>query len=282
MNDTVSPRALTQALFCPIFVGVMKQLLPGKPYPQGATWDGVGVNFSIYSEGATGVELCLFESHDGGEATECFRFRECTGNVWHGYLQGIKPGQLYGYRICGPYNPDQGQRFNCRKLLIDPYARALSGQVNWEAPVFGYPVGQDDTVMDDGDSAWGVPKSVVTSSHFDWENDRPPAIPVHESVIYETHVKGMTARHPDVPEPLRGTYAGLGFPTTIDYLKKLGVTTVELMPVHAFLDDEYLVRSGLRNYWGYNTINFFSPEARYCSSGDHGEQVGEFKSMVKN
>ncbi len=258
----------------------MKKLLPGKPYPQGATWDGVGVNFSIYSEGATGVELCLFEDNNG-EAAERYRLRETTGNVWHGYIPGVKIGQLYGYRLCGPYRPDQGQRFNCHKLLIDPYARALSGQVNWDAAVFGYKPGADDSVIDDQDSAWGVPKSVVTASHFDWENDRPPGVPFHDSIIYETHVKGITARCPDVPEELRGTYAGLAFPSTIDYLKKLGVTAVELMPVHAFLDDEYLVRNGLKNYWGYNTINFFSPEARYSSSGDRGEQVGEFKSMVK-
>ncbi len=259
----------------------MKKLLPGKPYPQGATWDGVGVNFSIYSEGATAVELCLFEENNG-VAAETYRMRECTGNVWHGYLPGVKIGQMFGYRLSGPYCPERGQRFNPAKLLIDPYARALSGQVNWYAPVFGYLPDRDDTAPDDRDSAWGVPNSVVTASHFDWENDRPPAIPFHDSVIYETHVKGLTARHPEVPQELRGTYAGLGFPATIEYLKKLGVTAVELMPVHAFVDDEYLVRKGLRNYWGYNTINFFSPEARYSSSGDRGDQVGEFKSMVKS
>jgi isoamylase len=259
----------------------MRKLLPGKPYPQGATWDGVGVNFSIYSEGATGVELCLFEETNG-EATETYGLNECTGNVWHGYLPGIKVGQLYGYRLSGPYCPDQGQRFNPSKLLIDPYSRALSGQVNWEAPLFAYQLDHDDTVIDVRDSAWGVPKSVVSTNHFDWENDRPPGIPFHDSVIYETHVKGITARHPDVPEELRGTYAGLSFPPTVDYLKKLGITAVELMPVHAFVDDLDLVRKGLRNYWGYNTINFFSPDARYSSSGDRGEQVGEFKSMVKN
>jgi isoamylase len=259
----------------------MKKILPGKPYPQGATWDGVGVNFSIYSEGSTSVELCLFEE-DNSDASETHRLRECTGNVWHGYLQGVKPGQLFGYRLSGPYSPERGLRFNPSKLLIDPYARALSGQVNWYAPVFGYQPEHDLSVMDERDSAWGVPKSVVTTSHFDWENDRPPSIPFHDSVIYETHVKGLTARHPEVPEELRGTYAGLGFPSTVDYLKKVGITAVELMPVHAFLDDEYLVRKGLKNYWGYNTINFFSPDARYSSTGDRGEQVGEFKSMVKN
>jgi glycogen operon protein len=240
----------------------------------------VGVNFSIYSEGAKSIDLCLFEDNSG-KAVETFRLKECTGSIWHGYLPGVKIGQLYGYRLCGPYCPDRGQRFNCHKLLIDPYARALSGQVNWDAPVFGYKPGGDDSVIDDQDSAWGVPKSVVTASHFDWENDRPPCTPFHDSIVYEAHVKGMTARHPEVPEELRGSYAGLAFPSTVDYLKKLGVTAVELMPVHAFVDDEYLVRKGLRNYWGYNTINFFSPEARYSSSGDRGEQVGEFKTMVK-
>jgi glycogen operon protein len=259
----------------------MAKLLPGKPYPQGATWDGVGVNFSIYSEGARGVELCLFDDVNS-TAGETHRIKECTANVWHGYLHGIKPGQLYGYRLCGPYCPDRGQRFNCSKLLIDPYARALAGNVDWDAPVFGYRLGEDDTVLDDRDSASGVPKSVVVSSHFDWENDRPPATPFHDSVIYEVHVKGMTARYPEVPDAFRGTYAGLGFPSTIEHLKNLGITAVELMPVHAFVDDEYLVRKKLKNYWGYNTINFFSPEARYASSGDRGDQVGEFKSMVKN
>ena len=259
----------------------MKRLLPGKPYPQGATWDGVGVNFSIYSERATGIELCLFDETEG-PVVESYFLKECTGNVWHGYLPAAKMGQLYGYRLSGTYCPEQGQRFNPSKLLIDPYARALAGKVNWDAPLLGYQPGQDDSVMDERDSAWGVPKSVVTASHFDWENDRPPNVPFHDSVIYEVHVKGFTARHPEVPEELRGTYAGLSVPSTVEYLKKLGVTAVELMPVHAFLDDEQLVRKGLRNYWGYNTINFFSPDARYSSSGDRGEQVGEFKSMVKN
>jgi glycogen operon protein len=258
----------------------MVKLLPGKPYPQGATWDGIGVNFSVYSEGATGVELCLFDEIDG-EATERYRFKECTANVWHGYLQGVKPGQLYGYRMCGPYSPGEGHRFNCHKLLIDPYARALAGQVDWSQPVFGYKLSEDDTVIDERDSAPGVPKSVVTNPHFDWENDRPPSTPFHDSVIYEAHVKGMTALCPNIPENVRGTYAGLAFPTTIEYFRNLGITAVELMPVHAFIDDEYLVRKGLRNYWGYNTINFFSPEARYSSAGDRGDQVAEFRNMVK-
>ena len=259
----------------------MVKLLPGKPYPQGATWDGVGVNFAIYSESATGVQLCLFDEVKG-DATETIRLKESSGNVWYGYVPGLKPGQLYGYRLCGPYSPEQGQRFNCNKLLIDPYARALSGELTWSPSVFGYKTGGDDTVIDDSDSAHDVPKSVITSTHFDWENDRPPAIPLHESIIYETHVRGITALHPCVPENLRGTYAGIAFPKTIEYFKELGITAVELMPVHSFVDEEYLVKRGLQNYWGYNTINFFSPDARYSSSGDRGDQVGEFKTMVKN
>ena len=256
--------------------------LPGKPYPQGATWDGIGVNFSLYSEGAKGVDLCLFNG-DPAQPAEVHPFREVTGNIWHCYLPGVKPGQLYGYRIYGNYNPCTGERFNPNKLLIDPYAKALAGAVDWNAPVFGYKVGNgaEDLTIDEQRNDAGVPKSVITASHFDWENDRPPATPLHDSILYEVHVRGLTARNPDVPKELRGTYAGLAYGSTIDYLKKLGVTAVELMPVHAFLDDDRLVRAGKRNYWGYNTLNFFAPEARYCSSGDQGEQVGEFKAMVK-
>jgi isoamylase len=257
-------------------------MLPGKPYPQGATWDGTGVNFSIYSEGATGVELCLFED-PRGPACRTIGMRESTGHVWHCYLPGIRLGQLYGYRIHGPYEPEKGLRFNPAKLLIDPYAKALTGSVDWNAPVFGYELGgpEEDLKIDQRDDARGIPKCVVTTSQFDWENDRPPLTPLHDSVIYEAHVKGMTAAHPRIPEELRGTYAGLTHPVIIEHLKDLGVTAVELMPVHAFLDDKMLADKGLRNYWGYNTINFFAPEARYSSGGDHGEQLGEFKQMVK-
>src|ERR1700761_8017181 len=259
-----------------------RNILPGKPYPQGATWDGTGVNFSVYSERATAVELCLFDELDSKES-EIVPIRECTGYTWHCYLPGIKLGQLYGYRIHGSYNPEQGERCNPAKLLIDPYAKALSGRLNWDAPVFGYKLGDpgEDLSKDDQDDAWGVPKSVVTTSHFDWENDRPPLTLVHDSVLYELHVKGFTAQHPDIPEDLRGTYAGIAHPVAIDYLKKLGVTAVELMPVHEFVDDKNLLDRGLRNYWGYNSINFFAPEARYSASGDRGEQIGEFKAMVK-
>jgi glycogen operon protein len=240
------------------------------------------VNFSLYAERAEGVELCLFDEVDSKEA-ETVAVRESTALAWHAYLPGIKPGQLYGYRVHGPYNPERGERFNPAKLLIDPYAKALAGRLNWDAPVFGYKLGDaaEDLSKDERDDAWGVPKSVVTAPHFDWENDRPPLTPLHDSVLYELHVKGFTAQHPDIPAEMRGTYAGAGHPAAIDYLKKLGITAVELMPVHEFVDDKVLLDRGLRNYWGYNSINFFAPEARYSSSGDRGEQIGEFKAMVK-
>ncbi len=259
-----------------------RTILPGKPYPQGATWDGTGVNFSLYSEKATGVELCLFDDVDSPE-TEKVSIRECSGYVWHGYLPGVKLGQLYGYRVHGPFEPDRGERFNPAKLLIDPYARALSGGLKFDSPVFGYSFGdsKEDLSCDSQDDAAGVPKSVVTTSHFDWENDRPPLTFLHDSVLYELHVKGFTASHPEIPPEMRGTFAGLAHPAAIDYLKRLGITAVELMPVHEFVDDKQLLDKGLRNYWGYNTINFFSPAARYSSSGHGGEQIGEFKVMVK-
>jgi glycogen operon protein len=259
-----------------------RTVLPGKPYPQGATWDGTGVNFSVYSERAATVELCLFDDVESAEC-EVVPVRESTAYVWHCYLPGLKLGQLYGYRVHGPYDPERGDRFNPAKLLIDPYAKALAGALNWDAPVFGYQLGDEaeDLSKDDTDDAWGVPKSVVTTSHFDWENDRPPLTPLHDSVLYELHVKGFTANHPEIPPELRGTYAGLAHPAAVDYLKRLGITAVELMPVHEFVDDKFLLDRGLRNYWGYNSINFFAPDARYSATGDGGEQIGEFKAMVK-
>src|SRR5579863_5447038 len=260
-----------------------RAILPGKPYPQGATWDGTGANFSIYSEGATGVDLCLFDEPCGGQC-RTIPIRESTGHVWHCYVPGVRLGQYYGFRIHGPYEPEKGHRFNPAKLLIDPYAKGLAGGVNWDAPVFGYELGNPDADLrpDQQDDACAVPKGVVIASDFDWGNDRPPLTPLHDSILYEVHVKGFTARHPQIPEELRGTYGGLTHPVIVDHLKKLGVTAVELMPVHAFLDDKQLLERGLKNYWGYNTINFFSPESRFSSTGDRGEQVGEFKSMVKS
>lgn len=257
-------------------------ILPGKPYPQGATWDGAGVNFALFSEGATGIELCLFDE-SGSEVKRVIPIRETTGRIWHCYVPGVTLGQLYGFRAHGPYEPEAGHRFNASKLLIDPYAKALAKGVDWNGPVFGYELGNpdEDLKADTQDDAYAVPKCVVTASNFDWENDRPPLRPLHNSVIYEVHVKGFTAQHPAVPDEIRGTYAGLAYPTMIEYLKKLGITAVELMPVHAFLDDKVLMDKGLRNYWGYNTINFFSPDARYARSADRGEQIAEFKGMVK-
>lgn len=259
-----------------------RTIFPGKPYPQGATWDGTGVNFAVYSEAATAVELCLFDNLQS-EASETIRLPECSAHVWHGYFSGVKPGQLYGYRVHGPTEPEKGLPFNPAKVLIDPYATAVAGQVNWDKPVFGYKLGDKAGYLsiDNQDDAVGVPKSVVTTPHFDWENDRPPMIPLHETILYEVHVKGFTARHPDIPEEIRGTYAGMGHAASVDYLKKLSITAIELMPIHEFVDDKHLVDRGLRNYWGYSSINFFSPTSRYSSSGDHGEQVGEFKQMVK-
>jgi glycogen operon protein len=258
-----------------------RTILPGRPYPLGATWDGTGVNFSIYSENAVRVELCLFET--ATSQCENLDLRERTAHVWHCFLPGVRPGQFYGYRVHGPYDPDKGLRFNPAKLLIDPYARAVAGKVDWNAPIFPYQLGNadEDHAKDDRDDAAGVPKGVVVSPYFDWDQDRPPKIPLSDSIIYELHVRGFTKCHPDVPQELRGTYAGLASKASIAYLKKLGITAVELMPVHDFLDDKSLIDKGLTNYWGYNTTNFFAPDARYSSSGDGGYQVAEFKSMVK-
>src|SRR3954451_9606817 len=253
---------------------------PGSRFPLGATWDGIGTNFSLFSQHATRVELCLFD--EAGQNEQCVPLREVTAHVWHGYLPGIGPGQRYGYRVDGPWEPEAGHRFNRAKLLIDPYARALTGGVDWNAPVFGYRLGSaDDLVRDEQDDAWGVPQGIVIDGAFPWGDARNPNTPLHNSVIYELHVKGFTARHPDLPPELRGTYAGLASPPVIAYLKDLGITAVELLPVHAFLDDRHPLEKGLRNYWGYNTINFFAPEARYASANTAGGQVTEFKQMVK-
>ncbi len=261
-----------------------RTILPGRSYyPLGAIWDGRGVNFSLFAEHAAKVELCLFESDAPDAPVETLALPDVLGHVWQGYVAGVKPGQLYGYRVHGSFNPEQGQRYNPSKLVIDPYARALAGQINWQAPVFAYQMGSDeaDLTYDDQNDAWGMPKGVVVDTRFNWEDDHLPRVPWRQSIIYETHVKGFTRCRTDIPEPLRGTYAGLASPPAIDYLRNLGITAVELLPVHAFVDDKILLDRGLRNYWGYNTINFFAPDARYSSSGDHGEQVREFKEMVK-
>jgi isoamylase len=244
----------------------------------GATWDGEGVNFSLFSEPAEKVELCIF---DPSGRRELFRIPlpEQTDQVWHGYLPEARPGLLYGYRVHGTYEPHQGLRFNPNKLLLDPYAKQILGTLKWSDAHFGYRVGgkQEDLSFDRRDSALGMPKSMVIDPAFTWGVDRPPRIPWHESVIYEVHVKGFTMRHPEVPTALRGTYAGLATAPMIDHLKRLGVTAVELMPVHYFIDDRRLVDMGLRNYWGYNTIGFFAPEPRYSATNS----INEFKTMVK-
>ena len=251
---------------------------PGQPYPRGATWDGEGVNFSLFAANAEKVELCLFDP-SGRHEVQRITLRERTDEVWHCYLPEARPGLLYGYRVHGPYHPEQGLRFNANKLLIEPYAKRLEGALLWSDAHFGYRLGSPkaDLSFDKRDSAAGTPKCRVTDSAFTWGDDRPPRVPWHDTVIYEAHVRGLTMRHPDVPAPLRGTYAGLATAPMIEHFLRLGITTLELMPVHAFVDDRTLLDKGLRNYWGYNTIGFFAPERRYSASG----QTSEFKTMVK-
>ena len=256
---------------------------PGIPYPLGATWDGEGVNFALFAENATGVELCLFDERMGKTQSVTVKMTERTHHMFHIYLPGIKPGQLYGYRVHGPYDPANGHRFNPAKLLIDPYAKAIAGTIEWDNSLFGYEVGhaEEDFRISDTDSAPFIPKCVVIDDSFDWQGDRAPKVPYHQSIIYETHVKGFTRMHPEIPEEIKGSYAAMGHPVTIEYLKRLGVTAVELLPVHHFVADRHLVEKGLTNYWGYNSIGFFAPDARYASSGVMGEQVTEFKTMVR-
>ncbi|MCU1353727.1 MAG: hypothetical protein JWM05_2936 [Acidimicrobiales bacterium] len=256
---------------------------PGRPFPLGATWDGVGVNFSLFSEGAERVELCLFDQ-DGNE--ERLDLVERTAFNWHGYVPGVGPGLYYGYRVHGPYDPVHGHRFNPAKLLIDPYARAIDGPVRWDlANALPYvPAdGSDDSDLeiDDEDSAPAIPRSVVVDNGFDWEGDRPPGVPWSETVIYEAHVKGFTKQHPEVRDDLRGTYGGLASEPAVAHLAELGVTAVELMPVHHIADESFLHDKGLSNYWGYSSIGFFAPHSLYAATGQNGEQVREFKGMVK-
>ena len=251
---------------------------PGTAYPLGATYDGAGTNFALFSEVAEQVELCLFDS-DGTESR--IALREVDGFVWHAYLLGIEPGQRYGYRVHGAYDPASGLRCDPGKLLIDPYAKAVDGAVSWDEAVFGYRF-DDPDARNDADSAIHVPKSAVINPFFDWQDDRPPRTPYHESLIYEAQVKGLTELHPDIPEGLRGTYSALAHPTMIDYLKRLGVTAVELMPVHEFITDHHLVQNGLTNYWGYNTIAFLAPHHGYGADPRPGHQVQEFKAMVRS
>ena len=255
---------------------------PGQPYPLGATWDGEGVNFALFSEHATGVELHLFDNPEDAKESHKIVLTELTDHVWHAYLPDVRPGQYYGYRVHGPYKPEEGDRFNQHNLLIDPYAKAITGRIQWSNALFAYKVGgpRQDLEMSTENSAGGVPKCVVIDSAFTWGSDRRPRIPWNRTVIYECHVKGMTVRHPEVPEPLRGTYLGLCSDAMIDYFLALGITAVELLPIHQFVVDRGLAEKGLTNYWGYNSIGFFAPDVRYATKG-LGNQVYEFKSMVK-
>ncbi|MCA3748373.1 MAG: glycogen debranching enzyme GlgX, partial [Rubrobacter sp.] len=249
---------------------------PGEPYPLGATWDGEGVNFALFSENAEKVELCLFDP-TGRREVERIELREQTDQIWHCYLPYGRLGQLYGYRVYGPYDPENGHRFNPNKLLLDPYAKSIAGSLDWRHPHFGYRPGEDDLSFDERDNAAGALKCRVVDTAFTWGDDRPPKTPWHDTIIYELHVKGFTRLHPEIPPHLRGTYAGLASAPAIEHLKRLGVTAVELMPVHFFIDDKHLLDRGLRNYWGYNSIGFFAPDTRYSATGS----INEFKTMVK-
>ncbi len=255
---------------------------PGRPSPMGASWDGQGVNFAFFSENATQVELCLFESADSTAESVRIALPERTDQVWHCYLPDVRPGQLYGYRVHGPYEPQSGHRFNPYKVILDPYAKAIGRRVSWSDAMFGYEIGdpEEDLSYDTRDNAAFAPLAAVIDPAFDWKADRPPNIPWHRTLIYELHVKGFTKKHPQVPEALRGTYAGLAHDSVIKYLKELGITTVELMPIHHHINDRHLVEKGLSNYWGYNKLSYFAPDVGYASSSLPQEGVLEFKRMV--
>ena len=256
---------------------------PGKPYPLGAKTSTEGTNFALFSENSTGADLCLFNHPDDPQESARIRLAEVTDGVWHCFLPKIGSGQLYGYRVHGPYEPEDGHRFNEFKLLLDPYARAVAGLIKWSDEMFAYTFGGEDADLnkDCRDNAAGLPKSVVVSNEFDWAGDTSPDIPLAESVIYEVHVKGFSKLCPYIPEEIRGSYAAIGSDFAIEYFKKLGVTAVELLPVHHFVNDDHLEKKGLSNYWGYNSIGYFAPHSAYSSSGVLGQQVTEFKEMVK-
>jgi len=254
------------------------QVWPGAAYPLGANYDGSGTNFALFSDVAERVELCLFDAQ--GHETR-LDLPEQDGLIWHGFLPGVEPGQRYGYRVHGPYDPGQGQRCNPNKLLLDPYAKAIDGTFSWEQSLFSYKFGDPD-IRDDSDSASSMPKSVVINPFFDWGVDRPPKRHYSESVIYEAHVKGLTQLHPGIPDAIRGTYAAIAHPAITEHLHALGITAIELMPVHHFANDSTLIDQGLSNYWGYNTISFFAPDSKYSSAASPGGQVQEFKAMVRD
>jgi len=265
-----------------LWFGLMR-VWPGLPYPLGATWDGIGVNFAIFSEHATRVELCLFDSPEALSESLTIALPEQTDMVWHGYLPDVRPGQLYGYRVHGPFDPRAGHRFNPRKLLFDPYARVVGRQERWHESLFGYTPGHSDGDLscDPRDSAPYAPLAVVADTAFTWGDDRPPRTPWHETIIYELHVKGFTRLHPKIPEPLRGTYLGLASEPAIRHLVELGVTAVELMPLHYHIDEYHLVQRGLTNYWGYNTLGYFAPDPRFSASRAPMDTLREFKMMVR-
>lgn len=253
------------------------QTWPGSAYPLGATFDGSGTNFALFSEGAERVELCLFDEQGGETRIDVV---EVDAFVWHAYVPNIQPGQRYGYRVHGPFDPANGLRFNPAKLLLDPYAKAVEGRIAWGQPVYGYTFGEPDS-RNDEDSAADMMKGVVVNPYFDWAGDRRPDTPYSETLIYEAHVRGLTQRHPAIPDEMRGTYSALAHPAIIDHLLTVGVTAIELLPVHQFVDDAVLAEKGLSNYWGYNTISFFAPHNRYAATGERGQQVQEFKGMVR-
>ena len=249
----------------------------GFPFPLGATWDGLGVNFAIFSANATKVELCLFDT-DGETELERIELPEYTDEIWHGYLPDAHPGQIYGYRVHGPYDPENGHRFNPNKLLIDPYAKQLVGELKWSEGLFGYTIGHPDGDLsyDERDSAPFVPKCKIIDPAFTWGHDRPVQVPWDRTIIYETHVRGFTMQHPAVPEDMRGTFGGFKTPEVIDYVRKLGVSSIEFLPIHGFVQDQHLLEKGMSNYWGYNSIAFFAPHPKYLASG----KISEFKEMV--
>ena len=264
--------------------GIPPHYSAGTPFPQGATWDGAGTNFALFSESSERVELCLFDSPQAEKESHRIRLRERTNGVWHIYLSGIGPGQLYGYRVHGRYEPERGLRHNPHKLLLDPYAKSIGRDLTWDDSLFGYIVGDPagDLSFDTRDSAPFAPLAAVVDPTFDWQGDRRPHRVWHETIIYEAHVRGMTMLHPEIPEHLRGTYTAIASPPIIEHLRKLGITAIELMPVHYFLQDRHLLERGLRNYWGYNTLGFFAPEPLFAADREHpGTVVREFKAMVK-
>jgi len=261
----------------------MMKIWPGKPYPLGATFDGAGVNFALFSEHATKVELCLFSADEPHEQIHCIELPEYTDQVWHGYLPDAEPGQLYGYRVHGPYEPANGHRFNPHKVMLDPYAKAIGRDLTWDDTLWGYKIGDDgvDLSFDDRDSGPYCPLAAVVDTAFTWGDDRPPRTPWHKTLIYEAHVKGLTYLHPGVPEEKRGTYSGLASDAIVQHLQSLGVTAIELLPIHFFLDDRHLAAKDLRNYWGYNTLGFFAPAPRYGSKDAPQKVLQEFKMMVR-